>query len=545
MIRCTNGGLLVAKAKEQNYLHGAAIMTAGVIIMKILGALYKIPLGNMLGDDGYGLFLQAYYVYSLFLTLATAGFPVALSRMISAAQTCGRQLQARRTYQVAWWTFFVLGAVCSTVMFIFPDWLADTLIHSPDAALSIQALAPAVLLCCITSTYRGLTQGYGNMKPTTVSQILEVLAKVAAGLALAAYLLKAGYDKPVAVSGAIFGVTVGSLTALLYMLIYKMRNYRFDTLAEPDVPESAGTIFKNLLSIGIPIALGSVALALINLIDAGLCMTRLQNAVGYTYSHAKTLYGVYGKAQTLFNLPAAFITPLTISIVPAISAKLVMNARGEAGKISEDSLRISMAIALPMGIGLAVLSEPIMNVVYPNAHSSGPLLLCLLGIASVFVCFSLMSTAVLQATGKERLTLYSIIAGGLVKITINWFIVAIPTVNIYGAAIGTICCYVTMCVLNLIFINRSFENGLSVKNIFIRPAVPSLIMGVIALAVYYGGMMLAPAGSRIIMALIMCVAIGAAVIVYAVAVIKLRVITTEDMKLIPKGEKIAKLLHMS
>lgn len=535
----------MAKAKEQNYLHGAAIMTAGVIIMKILGALYKIPLGNMLGDDGYGLFLQAYYVYSLFLTLATAGFPVALSRMISAAQTCGRQLQARRTYQVAWWTFFVLGAVCSTVMFIFPDWLADTLIHSPDAALSIQALAPAVLLCCITSTYRGLTQGYGNMKPTTVSQILEVLAKVAAGLALAAYLLKAGYDKPVAVSGAIFGVTVGSLTALLYMLIYKMRNYSFDTLAEPDVPESAGTIFKNLLNIGIPIALGSVALALINLIDAGLCMTRLQNAVGYTYSHAKTLYGVYGKAQTLFNLPAAFITPLTISIVPAISAKLVMNARGEAGKISEDSLRISMAIALPMGIGLAVLSEPIMNVVYPNAHSSGPLLLCLLGIASVFVCFSLMSTAVLQATGKERLTLYSIVAGGLVKITINWFIVAIPTVNIYGAAIGTICCYVTMCVLNLIFINRSFENGLSVKNIFIRPAVPSLIMGVIALAVYYGGMMLAPAGSRIIMALIMCVAIGAAVIVYAVAVIKLRVITTEDMKLIPKGEKIAKLLHMS
>ena len=341
------GGLLVAKAKQQNYLHGAAIMTAGVIIMKILGALYKIPLGNMLGDDGYGLFLQAYYVYSLFLTLATAGFPVALSRMISAAQTRGLQMQARRTYRVAWWTFFVLGAVCSTVMFVFPDWLASTLINSPDAAFSIQALAPAVLLCCVTATYRGLTQGYGNMTPTTISQILEVLAKVAAGLALAAYLIKAGYDKPVAVAGAIFGVTVGSLAALLYMLIYKMRNYRFDSVAQPDVPESAGTIFKNLLSIGIPIALGSVALSLINLIDAGLCMTRLQSAVGYTYSHAKTLYGVYGKAQTLFNLPAAFITPLTVSIVPAISAKLVMNARGEAGKISEDSLRIAMAIALP------------------------------------------------------------------------------------------------------------------------------------------------------------------------------------------------------
>ena len=169
----------MAKAKEQNYLHGAAIMTAGVIIMKILGALYKIPLGNMLGDDGYGLFLQAYYVYSVFLTLATAGFPVALSRMISDAQTRGLQMQARRTYTVAWWTFFVLGVICSSVMFIFPEWLADTLIHSPDTALSIQVLSPAVLLCCLAATYRGLTQGYENMKPTTVSQVLEVLAKVA------------------------------------------------------------------------------------------------------------------------------------------------------------------------------------------------------------------------------------------------------------------------------------------------------------------------------------------------------------------------------
>lgn len=534
----------MAKAKEQNYLFGAAIMTAGVIIMKILGAVYKIPLGNMLGDDGYGLFLQAYYVYSVFLTLATAGFPVALSRMISAARTRGLQMQARRTYTVAWWTFFALGVICSSVMFFFPEWLADTLIHSPDTALSIQVLAPAVLLCCMASTYRGLTQGYGNMKPTTVSQVLEVLAKVIVGLALAGYLIKLGYDNTVSVAGAIFGVTVGSLVALVYMMVYKMRNYRFDSVAEPDVPESAGTILKNLLRIGIPIALGSVVLSLINLLDAGLCMSRLQNAVGYSYKYANTLYGVYGKAQTLFNLPAAFITPLTISIVPAISAQLALKNKAQAGKISEDSLRISMAVALPMGVGLSVLSVPIMNVIYPTAHEAGGLLLCLLGIASVFVCFSLMSTAVLQASGNEKLTLYSIIAAGLVKICVNWFIIAIPSVNIYGAPIGTICCYVTMCVMNIIFINRSLDNKLSVRNVFLRPAVPSLIMGVVAYGVYFlCGMILAP--GRLTMAIGMCAAIAVAVIVYAVAVIKLRAITAEDMALIPKGDKIAKLLHMS
>lgn len=533
----------MAKAKEQNYLHGAFIMTAGVIIMKILGAIYKIPLGNMLGDDGYALFLSAYYVYSLFLTLATAGFPVALSRMISAAQAKGKQMQARRTYSVAWWTFFVIGIICSAIMFAFPEQLAD-LMNNPDTAMSIRVLSPAVLLCCLAATYRGLTQGYGNMTPTTVSQVLDVLVKVAVGLGLAGYLVKHNYDQPVAVAGAIFGVTVGSLAALIYMIFYKMRNYRFDTVAEPDVPDSAGTIFKNLISIGIPIALGSVVLALINLLDSGLCMYRLQNAVGLSYAHAKTLYGVYGKAQTLFNLPAAFITPLTISIVPAISAQIVLKNMNEAGKISEDSLRISMAIALPMGVGLAVLSEPIMKLIYPTAHEAGGLLLCLLGIASVFVCFSLMSTAVLQASGLEKLTLYSIIAGGVVKIVVNWFVIAIPSINIYGAPIGTLCCYITMCVLNLVFISRSFEGGLSMKNIFIRPALPCAIMGVVAYGVYFACGIAVDTTGRMGMLIAMAAAIALAAIVYVFAVIKLRAITAEDMKLIPKGDKIAKLLRM-
>ncbi len=530
-------------SKGQNYLHGAAIMTVGVILMKILGAIYKIPLGNMLGDDGYALFLSAYYVYSVFLTLATAGFPVALSRMISAAHTQGRVMQERRTYNVAWVTFLVLGLACSAVMFIFPDWLAD-LMNNPSIALCIKVLSPAVLLCCVASAYRGLTQGYGNMIPTTVSQVLDVLAKVATGLLLAWYFVKQGSELSVSSAGAICGVVAGSFAALVYMMIYKARNYRFEVVAEPDVPDSRGEIFKDLVRIGIPIALGSVVLALLNMIDSSLCMGRLQDAAGFSYQEAKTLYGVYGKAQTLFNLPAAFITPLTVSIVPAIAAEIVRKNNTGAAKISEDSLRISMALALPMGVGLAVLSTPIMNVLYADAHEAGGMLLCLLGVASVFVCFSLMSTAVLQASGSEKLTVYSIIAGGIVKIAVNWFVVAIPEINIYGAPIGTLCCYITMCVMNLIFIRRSIKAPISMKNVFLRPLVPTVIMGVVAYAIFYGAKTLLHAGGTMFTLAAMCVSIFAAVIVYAVSVIRLRAITAEDMKLIPKGDKIAKLLRM-
>ena len=360
----------MAEPKKQNYLHGAAILAAGVVIMKILGFIYKVPLGNILGDEGYTHFLVAYNIYSVFLTVATAGLPVALSRMISEANTMNRPNQVKRIFSVAWLTFCVLGVVCTLIMFLFPTELADAL-NDVEASQSILALSPAVLLVCLTSAYRGYCQGHENMKPTTVGQVLEVLVKVVIGLVLAWYLKDLGKSLPLVSAGAIFGVTAGSLAALVYMFAYKRRNYA----ALPgggDEPESRGQILSTLLKVGIPITLGSSVLSLINLVDSGLCMGRLQDAAGFSYADAKVLYGVYGKAQTLYNLPAAFITPLTISVVPAIAACRVTHRGRESSRIAENSLRIATVICLPMGVGLSVLAEPIMTIIYPGSHESGP-----------------------------------------------------------------------------------------------------------------------------------------------------------------------------
>ena len=159
------------ESSKQNYLHGAAIMAAGVVVIKILGAIYKIPLGNILGDEGYGYFSVAYNIYNVFLTMATAGMPVALSRMISEADTLGRPMQVRKIFRVAWLTFAVFGLLLGLVMFLFPTELAGML-NNVRAAQSIWALSPALVLVYLTSTYRGYAQGMSNMKPTTVSQIL-------------------------------------------------------------------------------------------------------------------------------------------------------------------------------------------------------------------------------------------------------------------------------------------------------------------------------------------------------------------------------------
>ena len=551
----------MSKTKGQNYMHGAAILTVGVIIMKILGFFYKIPLGNILGDEGYSMFMGAYSIYYIFFTLATAGLPVALSRLVAEADANGRAKQEEKTFRVALVTFTVIGTVFALIMFCFPQWLATVYLENPDAGPSVRAMAPAILLVCIVSAYRGYCQGNGNMLPTTVDEVLEVFFKVVSGLVIAVLVLRRyrpgdPMALPMGSAGAIFGVSIGSAVSLAYMIVYKRRHY--STLAAPytggvdplDIPDDddlvdpAMKIVKDILSIGIPIATGACIMALLNSVDSKLCMNRLQSAAHFTYREAKVLYGVYGKAQTLFNLPAAFITPLTISIVPAISGALAKKDRETAAAVSEDSMRISAFLAIPMGVGLAVLADPIMKVLYPGSHPAGPGLLRVMGVASFFVCLVLMENAILQASGREKLTMVTLITGGLIKIAINWFLVAQRDVNIYGAPVGTLCSYFAMAAMDYFFMCRMLDHRPRLWRIFSGSAAASALMGLTAWGVFGVCQRVLVNAHRAGALISMCAAIFAAVVVYLAAAILLRAVTKEDMKLIPGGEKIARVLHM-
>jgi len=426
---------------------------------------------------------------------------------------------------------------------------------NPRSAQSIFALSPAIVLVCAASAFRGYFQGRANMKPTTISQVLEVFVKVVAGITLAWLLTRSGESLQLRSAGAIFGVTAGAMFALAYLFVYKKRKYRAD-LSEnlTDLPAGRGSILMTLLKIGIPITVGSSVLSVITLIDTKLVLYQLQNAAGFAPDAADALYGVYSKAMTLYNLPAAFVTPLAVSVVPAIAAGSAGRRQKEAGEIAESSLRISAVIAMPMGVGLSVLAFPIMNVLYPGSNEKGPALLAVMGLASFFVCIALITNAVLQAGGNEKYPVLSMTAGGAVKIAVNWFLVSVPGINIIGAPIGTLCCYVVMCVLNFIFIFRKSVKKPSLSKIFVRPFLGSALTGVCAYAVYrvsYGltGDLFSAgvrrfSGEWLGYASAMTLAIVAAVIVYLVMTVKTKSITLEDMKLIPKGEKLAGMLKI-
>ena len=538
----------MSSAKKQNYLHGAAIMAGTTVIVKIVAFLYKIPLGSMrlLGDEGFAHFQVAYNIYSFFLTLATAGFPVALSRMISAADTLDRRSQVQRIFRVALSTLGGIGAFFTLIMLLFHRQLAG-LMGNPEAGQSILALAPAVLIVCLTSAYRGYCQGRGNMIPTAFGQVVEELGKLFIGLSLAWILIRAHRPLHTAAAGAIFGVTAGAFGALTYMFLYKRKNYPAETYGVRDVPDDRGTILREFLRIGIPIAIGSSVLSLINLLDNGLCLNRLQSSAGFPLPMANALYGVYGKAQTFYNLPSYFITPLTLSVVPAIVGCLTRRQKAEASDIAESSLRISAVIAMPMAVGLFVLAEPVFRVIYWGSNPAGPVLLRLLGIAAFFVCMSMMGNAILQAVGQEKLPILSIVAGGAVKIAVNWVLVGNPRINITGAPVGSICCFAVMCVLDYLFLCASLRRKPRLSRVLGAPLLSCAVMGTAAWAVYglVLRLVLRPgAPERLPMLVAMAAAIVVAVAVYAVMIGLTRAVTLEDMELIPKGDKLGRLLRL-
>lgn len=523
------------RAEQNSFFGGTAILAAGIIIVKILGAIYKIPIVDVLGAS-YADFQNAYYIYALLLTVSTAGLPVALSKMVAAAHAAGQERQVQKIFRVSMALFFSLGLLSFLVMFFGAEQLA-ILLNDPLAAKSIRYLSPAVLCVGCLSSFRGYAQGHSNMVPTAVSQIIEAVCKLVIGLSLAVLAVRAGKSGDTAAAMAIVGVTVGSALALVYMVGQYLHQRRAPRTRERAAP--TGMILRELLSIAVPVTLTSAATSVINLIDTSLVQGRLQNALGMTLEQSRTLFSAYSGVMNLYNLPASLIVAVTASIIPAVSSRLARSEQEGAAQVVRSSLRVTALAVLPMGAGLSVMSRPIVQMLFRSldAELSGRLL-SVLGIASIFVCLMTVSNAILQAYGHQRLPVYLMIVGGIIKVLVNYHLVAIPSVNIHGAPVGTLTCFVFAACADLILIRRIVPKPPKYRALFARPLLATALMALAARGSYA---LLAGLGNSV--ATILAVMI--AVVVYAVAVVRLRCISREDLLLMPRGERIADLLHLN
>lgn len=545
----------VAQTQKQNsFFGGAAILAAGILIVKLIGMFYKIPLINIIGEAGAADFNNAYNIYAVLLTVSTAGLPVAVSKLVSEANALDRRNQVRRTFRLALVLFLALGLVSFLVMFFRADTLAG-MMNDSKAAAGIRALAPAVVCVGCLAALRGYSQGHSNMAPTSVSQIIEALCKLVVGLCLAFWLVKQGKDPDVAAAGAITGVTVGTVVALAYMVLdFLLSRGREDTRGT-DRPDSAGSILVNILKIAVPITLSSSMVGIVTVIDSSLVQGQLQSALDLTEQASRTLYGNYSGALNIYNLPTSLMAAITASVIPAVSAALARRDRRGAARITGSALRITALLSFPMGVGLFVLGTPIIRLLFPklNVAVAGPLL-STLGIATPFVCMVLVCNSVLQAHGFINLPVIVMVLGGIVKIVNNYNLVG--AIGIAGAPVGNILCFGLALVLDLVVITRVIPNRPRLLPIFIKPAVASAVMGGAAWAVYgllsriLSSEQVDQAGqtvravSRMGNAVGILLAIAVAGVVYLVLVIALRAISRDDLALMPKGDKLARLLRL-
>ena len=544
------------QAKKSTFFGGVATLATGVVIVKLIGALYKIPLANILGEEGNSYFTTAYNIYNVFLTISTAGLPVALSKAVSEANALGRYNQVDRVFKVALGTFLALGTLSTLIMFFGAE-LITAVIGSTGASASVRALAFSALFVCCMAAFRGYFQGHGNMAPTSKSQIVEAAIKLLLGLALAALLVQ--QSKELASAGAILGVTCGSLVALVYLLFTFSRQRERRT--SNDRPDSSKRIFLSLISVAIPITIGSSVTNIVYLIDNGLILNQLQNALGMTEDAANALYGNYGAVSSLYQLPSALMIPFTASILPAVAAARSRRDQRGASRVSESAMRIGMLLALPAGFGLTALAGPITAMLYPgydNNVAGG--CLAWLGIASIFVCIMLLSNSILQAHGMVNLPVVIAAIGGVIKLVVNYVLVGIESINVVGAAIGTLCCFAVVAIMDLFVIHRIIPAPPRMDRIFVKPLIASGFMALAAWACHgllakvlgllspfqatdAAGVVTGLTGMGNAIATLGGIGIG--VVVYVVLIVALKAISKDDLSVMPKGDKLAKILRIS
>ena len=531
--------------KKQTFLHGTALLALSTALVKVIGAFYSIPLKAIIGDDGFGFYSTAYEIYTLLLLISTAGLPVAMSRMISQASSLEQYKQVRKIYTVARTIFLSLG-LGGTLLMVFGSKLLAGAMNHGDAWMAIAALGPACFLICLMSTYRGFFQGQSNMMPTSVSQVLEAICKLALGLGAAIVVLQLTNNYAMAAAAAILGVTASCLVSSLYLNHCFRKGYKAMPLTGEE-GESGKTIAKSLLAIAVPITIGAAGLQFLTVLETGTYMGRLLETM--TQEQANVQKGIYNFTQKIYNMPCAFITPITISAIPSITALLTKENHKGAKETAESAARVTALISAPCAVGLMVVAQPVVAVLGGYTGERLALatnLMTILGACIVFNAVVLMTNALLQAHGHVNLPVINMFVGGILKLAAVFILTGNPHIGILGTPIGSLICYVSITALNLITIKRVIPHSPAIVKNLLRSVMAALIMGGAVWLTHFGlASWLGQASGRSLVSVVLCgVPVVVGVVVYAVAAIALKAITRDDCMLLPKGEKIAKLLHL-
>ncbi len=545
----------MSKNKKQSFVQGAFILVVAALLVKFIGFFFKIPLTFLIHDDGMGLFNSAYQIYTIMFIVATAGFPTAISKMVAESLALERTREADRVFRVAICILAVIGVLGSVFLFAgavnISGWIKNT-----RSLMAIKAIAPAVLCVSFMAVFRGYFQGRQNMYPTAISEVIEALGKLIFGYLFAWMFISHSVEK--ASAGAVFGVTMGTVLgffSLFAMFLFYKKNK--EPYKSGEITDSYRNITKKLIRIAVPITIGASVSSLTNLADMFTVMRRLQDIQiltpefinkyqsiiatlesfdGYSMNEqlANSLYGMYtGKAITLFNFPLTMVVALGMSVVPVIAGALAKKDSIGAQRAVNTVVKLTVLFAIPCAIGMYILATPILQVVFHDSLATT--LLQKLAISIIFVSLLQITTSILQAYGRTVIPVVNMIIGGIIKVVINYNLVAIPQFNIDGAPIGTMVCYFTVMVLNMFWIIKETKCRFGIMEYIVKPLFAGGTMGVVVHFLYNGILGFGTVGA-------LGVSVVAAVFVYFAMLLVIRAFNEDDIRMLPKGDKIVRLL---
>jgi Membrane protein involved in the export of O-antigen and teichoic acid len=526
---------------KKSFIQGAVILGIAGLIIKVMGAFFRIPLANFIGDEGMGYYQTAYPVYVLFLTLSTSGIPIAISKMVSERIATDHYYDAYRVYRVSFILLFTIGIVSSCILF-FGAGLIVNAIGNPGAKYAMMAIAPALLFVPMMASFRGYFQGMQNMKPTAASQVAEQFFRVAAGLSLAYVLVAKGREY--AAAGASFGATAGAIAGLIFIVgiyLYHKGSLKDDidrTFRKNG--EKSSAILGKIFMIAIPVTIGAAIMPIMNAIDVAIVMQRLQET-GWAEGAANSLYGqLTGMAGPLINFPQVLTQAIAMSLVPAIAAAYKQKDINFLNYNVRLGIRTAIIIGLPCSLGLMTLSEPIMLMLYPmqkaSAASAAPCLF-VMAFGVIFLSTVQTLTGILQGLGKPMVPVINLFIGAIVKVILTYTLTGIGSINVKGAAIGTVAAYIVASTLNIMAVKRYTGVRFDVKLTYVKPVVSAIAMSAVVWMVYY--LLFGTLGN----ALSTIISIMCGAVAYVMMLFVTKSITNEELKMLPKGGKLIQIMN--
>ena len=519
---------------------GFAILSVAGIINKVLSVLYVPILMQIVGDDGYGIYSGGYQIYTFIYVLTNSGFPIAISKLQSELIANENYRDARRSFKLSRLLLTAYGLVMTIITAVFARQITS-LTGYDRSYLVILALSPTMLFSAISSAYRGYFNGNSNMKPTAMSQIVEQFLNVTLSL-LFAYLLKP-MGLEYACAGATVGTTIGSLGSAIFLgrTYGKNKKELYKKTPRRVKPITSKSLINKLLTYSIPIALNSVIIYGGNIVDLTNTKKRLTAAGLEAVSYAK--YGALNKYSTLLNVPAAITAALQIAMIPSFSAAIAKEDYKLLKKYVSDVFRISLLISIPCAVGLGVLSKPLFEMLFPS-YIDGWYLMAIGSCVVVLIAMVQIQSGILQCFNKTNIATLSMLAGIFVKIFINYFLIAIPEINITGAVIGTIVSYIISIIINNVYIQRNLPAKVVIKKHLGRPIIASAAMA-IGVGVSYKLVFLLLglfAGVYISNALAVIFSILVGIAVYGIVMLKIGGLTARDFASIPHMNKIKRFI---